>query len=53
MSFLLNSKLQYLKAKLNFNLLKIYSIARTSVIIVRGLFDYLYARNIDDIAIFP
>ena len=42
-----------LKSKLNFNLLKINSIAISSVIIVRGLFDYLYVRIIDDIAIFP
>ena len=41
-----------IKSKLNFNLLKIKSIAISSVIIVRGLFDYLYVRIIDDIAIF-
>jgi len=30
----------FIKSKLNFNLLKINSIAISSVIIVRGLFDY-------------
>jgi len=34
------SSLKLSKAKLNFNLLKIKSIAISSVIIVRGLFDY-------------
>jgi len=34
------SRLKLSKAKLNFNLLKIKSIAISSVIIVRGLFDY-------------
>ena len=42
-----------IKSKLNFNLLKIKSIAISSAIIVRGLFDYLYVRIIDDIAFFP
>ncbi len=41
------------KKKLNFNLLIINRIAVSSVIIVEGLFDYLYVRFIDDIAIFP
>ena len=50
MSFQLN--LIIINSKLNFNLLKIKSIAISSVIIVRGLFDYLYVRNIHDIAIF-
>ena len=40
------------KSKINFNLLKINSIAISSAIIVRGLFDYSYVRFIDDIAIF-
>ena len=39
--------------KKNFNLLIINRIAVSSVIIVEGLFDYLYVRFIDDIAIFP
>ena len=43
----------FLLTKLNFNLLKINSIAISSVIIVRGLSDYLYVRINDDIAIFP
>ena len=42
-----------LKTKFNFNLLKINSIAICSAIIVRDLFDYLYVRIINDIAIFP
>ncbi|KGF98705.1 hypothetical protein EU96_0233 [Prochlorococcus marinus str. MIT 9302] len=41
------------KEKLNFNLLIITSIAISSVIIVRSLYDYLYVRFIDDIVIFP
>jgi len=39
-----------INSKLNFNLLKIKSIAISSAIIVRDLFDYLYVRIIDDIA---
>ena len=50
MSFQLNLIIN--KSKLNFNLLKIKSISISSVIIVRGLFDYLYVRITDDIAIF-
>ena len=46
------SNLIIIKSKLNFNLLIITSIAISSVIIVRGLFDYKYVRIIDDIAIF-
>ena len=42
----------FLLTKLNFNLLKINSIAISSVIIVRSIFDYLYVRTIDDITIF-
>ena len=42
-----------LKTKLNFNLLKINSIAINSVIIFKGLFDYKYERIINDIVIFP
>ncbi len=41
-----------IKSKLNFNLLKIKSIGISSAIIVRGLFDYLDVRIIDDITIF-
>ena len=50
---LLTIKLIILKAKLNFNLLKINSIAISSAIMVGGLLDYLYVRIIDDFAIFP
>ena len=50
LSFQLN--LIIIKSKLNFNLLIIKSIAISSVIIVRGLFDYKYVRIIYDIAIF-
>ena len=50
MAFQLN--LTIIKSELNFNLLIIKSIAISSVIIVRGLFDYKYERIIDDIAIF-
>ena len=45
--------LKILKEKLNFSLLKINSIAISSVIIVKGLFDYIYVRDIFDIVIFP
>ncbi len=45
MSF--QSNLIIINSKLNFNLLKNKSIAISSAIIVRGLFDYLYVRIID------
>ena len=53
--FLLFFQLNFLilKTNINFNLLKINSIAISSVIIVRGLFDYQYVRIIHDFAIFP
>jgi len=50
MSFQLN--LIIINSKLNFNLLKSKSIAISSVIIVRGISEYLYVRTIDDITIF-
>ena len=50
---LFNLKFKLLRAKINFNLLKIYSIAVSSAIIVRDLIDYVYVRIILDFAIFP
>ena len=53
LSFQENLLHSLLRTKLNFNILKNKSIAVSSVIIVRDLYEYFYARIIDDITIFP
>ena len=50
---LFQMKLEILKAKINFNLLIIYSIAISSAIIVEYLLSYSNVRIVDDIIIFP